>query len=139
MGNLKYVLVALVLIAVGYAAGEHYAPEKIKEVVVEKEVEKKNDNVSTHTVITEKPDGSKVTTTDTVDKSVTLVTDNKTDTTVVTNKKTDWHVALGEKYDYSVTGHYYTVSIERRVLGPIFLGVQGSTEKSVGVTIGLEF
>ena len=94
MGNLKYVVAALALIALGYAGGQHFAPEKIKEVTVEKEVEKKQDNVETHTVITEKPDGTKVTTTDTVDNSTTVITDNKTDTTVVTNKKADWHVAI---------------------------------------------
>src|SRR6185312_5008347 len=79
----------------------------------------------TNTVV--KPDGSKIIT--------EVVTDNTRKTeidkgsTVIKTAAPNWHVVGGFGYNYQLQP-IYTAAVERRILGPVFVGVQASSEKS---------
>lgn len=134
-----YVLLALLLLVVGIVIGRYTTPEK---VVTKTVTEVKTVTVVQHdtqTVITEKPDGTK--TTVITDKSVDTTQKDKTQETekTVENYKPQWKVGVqlapkNPQYEY-----FYGVEVERRILGPVFVGAFGNTDRTLGLIVGLEF
>lgn len=138
----KIGLIGLILLALGYGLGRYIQPAKIEtkieQVVKEVEVVKK-DIVVKERIIKQK-DGTEITERTTEDRS-TETTDKKSESsssTVVTNKKPDWRVnALGAlNKDRDIT---YGLQVERRILGNISAGVYGMTDKTIGLSVGMEF
>lgn len=134
-----YVLLALLLLVIGYSLGRYFTPQK---VVTKTVIETKTVTVvqrDTQTTVTEKPDGTK--TTVIVDKSIDTTHQDQTidKTKTVENNKPDWHVGLqlapkNPQYEY-----FYGVQVERRILGPVFVGAFGDTDRTLGLVVGLEF
>ena len=132
----KNTLILLVIVAaVSAGITRYYFPqieykntETVKEVV-------RND---IRTVIKEvvRPDGTKETITETTDKSTKKET-TKSETVIA--QKNQWMFDIGARKTFSNSEIYYDLQIQRRIVGPFFLGVKGSTDKSVGVSIGMEF
>jgi hypothetical protein len=138
----KIGLIGLILLALGYGLGRYIQPAKIEtkieQVVKEVEVVKK-DIVVKERIIKQK-DGTEITERTTEDRS-TETTDKKSESsssTVVTNKKPDWRInALGAlNKDRDIT---YGLQVERRILGNISAGVYGMTDKTIGLSVGMEF
>jgi len=144
---------AAILIALAaFAFGRYSAPERIKEVekikVVEVEKKQQNEKKDVVTVITKKPDGTSVTTV--TDKTVV---DTKTDTdTVATSEKTrevtyrrpQWKLTGMAGFDtdtsdFTSVKPIYGAAVERRLLGPIFVGAWGLSNRTFGVSVALEF
>lgn len=142
---LKIALGVLVAAGLGYAFGRYAQPAKIeikKELQVKEiEVTKKNVVVVTHEE--KRPDGTVITDTRTVDTSTEATNRNSTskESTVVTNLKPQWKVggAAGVKYNEVRMEAVYTIGVERRILGPIFVGAYGRTDKEVGLSVSVEF
>ena len=143
-----YLIGALALLALGFGAGKATTkPQIITQTKVEtiiKEVEVKKDNIVTqqHEVI--KPDGTKVIDTSTVDKSIdSTSTDTSTvssSTTKVGTTPPKWHVSLAaNRANPLLSETYYNLNVEKRLLGPFFIGVTASTHKEAGLMIGFEF
>lgn len=142
---LKIALGVLVAAGLGYAFGRYAQPAKVeikKEVQIkEVEVTKKNVVVVTHEE--KRPDGTVVTDTRTVDTSTEASTKNSSskESTVITNAKPQWKIGggAGIKYNEVNLQPVYTLSAERRILGPIFVGAYGRTDKEVGLSVSIEF
>lgn len=127
----RYVaLIAVVALGVGVGIGVTQAPTKIQEV--EKVVEKKN--VVTIVKETKKPDGTIEKKTTIKDKSSTV----KDTAKLIENKRADWKasglVGISTKGE-----QVYGISIDRRILGNVFVGVWGHTGATAGISVGMEF
>lgn len=160
--------IALALL-LGYAVGRKNAPERIVERVeyrdreVVKEVEKKETSVKTDTKVAEKKKTTRITKSDgtkieveEVDTSVGTtqsivqyvdrvrveyrdreVTKEKT----VETKRPDWRVGPTVEVDplNLKGGPVIGGRIERRIFGPVSLGVQANSRAHVGVGLTVEF
>lgn len=155
----------VILFLTGVAVGRFTLPSKIVEKekivfqdrIIEKKIEvsasqKKNNKVYTKV---EKilPDGTKTIESKIVNQDVT-VTNNKTnqstDTTIsqttekektITYSKQDMIIAFGMsgRLD-NLTGKIgYGGIVEKRLIGPIYIGVMGYTDRTYGFNIGLGF
>lgn len=155
---IKKYLPYIIILAIGGAFGFYYAPEKVKtkieykekivEIEKEKIVEVNKRRTSTHIIMTEYPDGKKVTETFIIDESIELIEVEKEkivykDKVIVkekeiNKKKADWLVKASMQvlpYDSTI----YTLDVNRRILGPIFLGASVNTKLDTNVGVGLEF
>lgn len=121
------------------------------EHIVEKEVikEVKIENRDVKTVITEKPDGTKVTVIE--DKTVT---DTQIDTTKdkesdikIVEKETriekkglpSWRMDLGMSVDPFTMNKTIEGSINHRLFGPFWLGITGNSKGELGFQMGFTF
>lgn len=141
----NYVIAAIILVVMGYAFGRYMQPAKVevKEVEVVKQVTTENKNIVVTQVETVNKDGTKTIKTVTEDKSTTKVQENRTTESdkITSSQKPQWKVSglAGVKIDDLKSRLVYGAAVERRILGPVFVGVWGNTERMAGVTVGLEF
>ncbi len=122
--------IALICFIAGFAVSHKYAPV-IKTEIQEKEVIKNN----VVTVVKEivKPDGTKEVDTTTTDTSTSVATsDSKQEAPAQHN----WFVAAGRRVALEPI---YTLEINRRMLGPLTLGIHGATDGLLSVQVGFEF
>lgn len=125
-----YALVAAVIYAGGYYQGtgdkEVVVKEKIKYVV--------DENIKE--VITERPDGTKVTERETVRRE-----QGESDKTSVTKPVSDkWRVAVMGSFEADKEADsVYTLSVQRRLLPNLYAGFYGRTDEEVGISIGFSF
>ncbi|MBK9292815.1 MAG: hypothetical protein IPM52_14500 [Bacteroidetes bacterium] len=128
-------IVALVAAAV---AGTRYLWPRVeyRQTVVERETIKKD--VRTIIKHVERKDGSKETVTTIVDNS--KESSNRTET-IVKAAQAQWLLSPLLKIDakQGLTEPVYGLMVQRRVLGPGWLGVAATTDKQIMATIGLEF
>jgi hypothetical protein len=131
--NLKAVIALLVVaLATGMYVGKTMFPA-VKTVEVEKEVQSNNVVTVTREVI--KPDGTKVLESTVTDKTKLLKEASK----VVVVGKPNWHISGGVERNGLTAPNVYSLQVERRVLGELFLGVKASSDSSVGVVVGYSF
>ena len=128
-------ITAAIALLVGFGLGSQLSPTvKTKEVEVEKQVVVKD--VITVTKIITRPDGSKEEVITTTDKSK----ENKQSTNTKTVAKSDWHASISANTpDIGLNNVRYTIQVERRILGDLFIGGNLSSDKSAGLSVGLEF
>lgn len=151
---LSYALVLGLGFAIAYTALPSRVVEKEHTVyqdrIVVKEVEKKNtDKKNNRTyirIVTTHPDGTSTTETRIVDmgETVTVSTsqkDSTEETKVVTDKEketirstNDTLISLGVNNNIA-----YGLHIQKRLLGPIFVGGFGYTDKNLGLNVGIAF
>ena len=135
-----YILGALVIFFVGMFVGGKSVPPKTvtKEVEVVKTVVQKD----TKTIIkkVKSPDGTVTTEIVKEDKSNINQNTSKNKETIVNNEK-QWKATLFTSYEAIVrpSEASYAASIERRIVGPVFVGVWGSTQGNGGVSVSVEF
>lgn len=132
----KYSLILLVIVAVVSAGVTRYFFPQIeyKNVEITKEVTKTDVKTIVKEVV--RPDGTKETITETTDKSVKHET-SKNETLLMAKKQ--WMVDVGARKMLENSDMFYDLQVQRRILGPFFAGVKASTDKSIGVSIGMEF
>lgn len=144
-----YVLLGLAILAV-FMAGRYTAPDKIVTrtvtVEVEKQVENKNTSKKEHktTTITKAKDGTKKIVisddTETRDQSnITKFDDKNTSTLSEETRRTNAiniSVLAGAQKG-SLATHFYGVSVNKQLLGPIIVGVFGFTNISGGISFGV--
>jgi hypothetical protein len=131
-----YGIVALVfLLSLGGAY--QYGKSKATVVTQVQEVEKVVEKRDVITVVKEvtRPDGTKETITTKEDKSV-INSKREKETTVAKN---NWFISAGAGYNFDKTAAVYQVDINRRVLGDLFIGAYGTTNKELGIKVGIEF
>lgn len=144
ISNWKYYLGGLLLVAsVAYASGRYLQPPKVvtKTETVVKEVQVIQHDTTTKTHEEVKPDGTK--TIDTVvedkDKEENKSSADSKASTVVDTTKPQWKVGALGAYDFSTLKPIYGVQVDRRILGPIFVGAFGLNNRTVGLSVSLEF
>jgi hypothetical protein len=143
-------IVSLVIIAVSYGVGRWSAPtkvvEKTKIKVVTKTVEARNVKKNVVTTTTKKKDGSVVTIVE--DKSIVNI-DTKTDTDskswitrVETRDMPKWHISglWGIDLKKPQHGFNYGISVDRRIIGPVWLGgIYIHEPKFIGLKLSVSF
>jgi hypothetical protein len=146
MKNLKWTILVGVI---GFVLGGLFQPKEVEvrevEKIVYKEQITKKSNIKRDVNKREtiKPDGTKVietvtsTSRDSQSDSNISSEQEKSKSTKVNN---NWHISV--LYSPSIMGiqdQTYALDIQRRILGNLFLGASASTQKQIGVSIGLEF
>lgn len=161
--SVKYkIIIALVAVLTAFAFGRYSAPEKVKIETRTIEVEKKttdtnktvdrNKRLKTVTVIEERPDGTKVTTTTTtVDTDTKSNTDTATKDDIAKNTETTKETTrggnrvtisalAGAKVSFSDPWTpVYGGMVNKELLGPITIGAFGLSDGVGGVALGLTF
>lgn len=158
--DLKYkLLIVLALCGFSYGLGRYLTPDKIitKEVTIEKEVikevVKENTNIKKNTqtkiVETTFPDGKYVKETYILDQDTVVIEKDKVVSVdkevtkqvekIIENSKPQYGVAAGAGYNLDQLKVVYNVQVERRILGPLFLGAYGTTNREVGALLKMEF
>lgn len=138
--NIKYLPYVIVAVVSGlgsfYITKSFFPRIETKEVQVEKEIVRTD--VKTITKVIERPDGTKETVQEVIDKSVSQETKVKESVVV---KKDKWKADLGVRAKVSdIQNPVYDLTISRRILEtPFFGGIKISTDKSIGLNIGIEF
>lgn len=143
MTILKQAALTIMVGAICFSAGKFSTPAKIETKEVEKIVYKERTDTTKKTDKKETihPDGTRVieTVTETKrtkDKSADIETKKETATT---NRK-DWLVTIGyAPATYAKSEQSYSLSIQRRMFSEVYLGAYVTTEKTIGLTIGVGF
>jgi hypothetical protein len=148
MENWQKILVAILVSAVvGFAFGKYALPGKvqIKTQEVEKIVTVVQHDTVTETHEVKRPDGTVITDTTIKDRDTanTSTVDTKKSSETITNQKPQWKVqGLVGLSTKDLGQPAYGVGVERRIIGPIFVGAWGlskSTEQTAGLSVSLEF
>ena len=133
--KLNLLIIALIVGALGYGAGRYATPEKLVEV--EKIVEKEAKETSKTTRKTKLPDGTVIEEEILVDKSTKE--SEREHSVAIESKKPDWFLAGG----YGLNKTAYSLEVNRRILAPVFIGVQAIYYKKEKITalvkVGYEF
>jgi len=141
----KGIIIVLVAVGLGYGAGRYLQPAEvkieIKEVVKEIEIQKKD--VITIIKEIERPDGTKEKETRIVDRSTIEKEKDeiRTKDTKITVSKSQWKAGalVGLNFKGSTS---YGIHVERRILGPIFVGgwgLKGPLDTQAGISVTWEF
>lgn len=139
----KYVFIGgVLLLMLGYGIGRYIQPPevktKIQEVVKEVEVVKKDVITVVKEVI--RPDGTVEKETRTEDKSSSTSSvqkDKKESKTVEIRSK--YNLDFGVGYNLEDYKQIYMLNVQKRVIGNVFIGGFYQTNKTVGLSIGMEF
>lgn len=145
--NVKVLVIAILALVGAYALGRYTSPVKVETKIVE--VEKKQTETErdkrkeTTTTVVEKPDGTKETVTRTVEDTSTR---KSTETNRNTDTETSKTYAGPKTYVGGLSGIdtangsvFYGAQVNRQVLGPVSVGGFFLTNKTLGVSIGLQF
>lgn len=131
----KFLLIGLfACAAAGYGVGRYLQPARIEIKKEQVEVIKKDIKVVERIVT--RPDGT--TEKETVTEDKTLSQKETLDQSLVVNKKPNWKASGLAGLDISES-QFYGVQVERRILGPFFVGAMVTTNKTIGLSIGMEF
>lgn len=154
--TVRKVLVVIVVFVLGAAAGRYSLPAKVVVKTEVKTVEKlvhdttKDDNKNTVTVVTEdkKANGEVVTTKTVIDKDK-IVTNDKSDLNVSTDSQSSQTTTYDTK-SLSISALAgvqfgnsdaltYGLHVQKKLIGPIEIGLFGFTDKLLGASVGLRF
>lgn len=134
MSNKNIAILMVITAIVSAGITRYYFPQlEYKNTETVKEVVKNDIKVIERTI--ERPDGTKETTRETIDKSVKKET--STSETLIASKN-QWMFDIGARANID-RDVYYDLQAQRRILGPFFLGARISTDKTAGVSLGMEF
>jgi hypothetical protein len=119
--------VVFLLIGLAFAYGRYSAPKSVET----KEVIKKETEYITREI--KQPDGTVIK--EVINRDLTQkATDNK-----VVYQKPQYKVNIIPQYNFDSNKVTYGASVEKRISGPIFVGIYANTEKAIGVSVGIEF
>lgn len=117
----------VLLLAFMFGLGRYTAPAKIEE----KQIVTKETEYITREIV--KPDGT------VVKETIKKDTATKENQTVVDNKKAGFKVSLIPQYSFDTKKTTYGATVEKRIMGNIFVGIYADTDKKIGATISMEF
>lgn len=155
MNTKQTIGIAASCLVLGFAFGHYFRPVEVKETDKIVTTDKKQDmtvtdtkqNEHKRTVIVEEPNGKKTTTIEDVIDSDNHKTNVAIDTSKETEDKSKITINSTSKLNISLLAGVssflnsptliYGVSFSREVLGPITLGLYGFTNKSGGVSLGI--
>ena len=133
----KYILFVIVIV-ISYATGRYMSPEKIKTEVKTVEVEKIVTKVEHKTVkIKENKDGSKETIIVTDSKADTINHSRTQDQTKEVTVKDKLNVSLLAGNSLPLSAPIFGASVQKNFIGPVTLGAWVLSNKTAGLSIGL--
>ena len=132
----KQVALLCIVVAVTSAGVTHFYFPQIQTKTVEttRDVVRTDIQTVVHTV--QAPNGQIDTTTTIIDHTQKVETSSKTEVKILPK---DWLVSGYAGSSIHLEPIVYGAQVQRRILGPLFLGVQGNTKGEVGLTLGMEF
>jgi len=140
------VIIITVSLATAFAVGRYTVPTKTVVQTKIVEVEKKDTKTHDNIVVTEtdKPDGTKVIVTKTVDDTDTTTNLNVSDITTKTVEKTTGRMNLsilgGAPLTFSgPTSLVYGAHVSKDIIGPVSIGVWYLSSSTGGLSVGLTF
>jgi hypothetical protein len=116
----------------GFGVARYTLP--VKTITVTKEVVKEKKDVVTVTKRVKLPDGTTTTERRTEDR--TIRDTKKGSSTAVENEKAQWKASA--LLDLTRVDNY-GVSVEKRLVGPVFVGAWGLQSGQVGLSLGMEW
>jgi hypothetical protein len=129
MNKIILSIVAIVGLLIGGYAGRTLFPK-----VETKEIEKIQKDIVTIVKEIVKADGTK--------EVVTTITDHSKEnkvTTTVPQKVDNWHLSVSDSKASLNSPDVYGIQIERKLMGPVSLGLRVQTDKVIGITMGVSF
>jgi hypothetical protein len=146
INTFRWVIIGLITVSASFFAGRYSNPTKeiVRIQTVEVEVERKERDVEvvrTETKV-EKPDGTRVTQTETREvertREESVSTKDKSNEHIREFGRAQWSVGL-----YSTLDQKVAVTVDRRVFGNVFAGVYGSVDpynrRDYALGVGLRF
>lgn len=121
----------VIVLVIGAALGTYFdAAHTIEEKIVTK------DRIKTvvREVITERPDGTKVTERHTTKDEKTKQVAKRKESI---SKQRNW--AVGIKYDLFQPVPVWTAEVQRRIIGDVYVGLYGRTDGIVGASVTVTF
>jgi hypothetical protein len=155
--SIKQPLMLSAAFLVGAAVGRCTLPAKIvtktETKIVQQEVKAENKAITTKrnvdTTVTTKPDGTRVVETKDLsvvtdilaEKDQTKVQSDHIDEKTVTYSKPSWMLGIGAGIHATSLkdGAIYSAQIQKRMLGPIWIGGSAQTDGFMGLSVHLEF
>lgn len=134
--TIKQAIIACLLSAIVSAAFTQYYFPKIQTKTVETTKEVVRTDVQTVIKTVTHPGGDTESTTTIIDHTQRIETAKKTDVTIT---KKDWLVAASYSTSIHTLEPIYGVQVNRRILGPAYIGALLNNKGEVGLSIGLEF
>ena len=136
----KNALGGVIIIVIAFYCGRISSPDKVKIEVKTVEVEKKTTKTERKVIkVKENADGSKDTVI-VVDSNVNEESRGKSTVEskeIINGKRTNVSLLVGGAYPLS--GPNYGVSVQRNILGPFTVGAWAITNRTAGLSIGLNF
>lgn len=132
----KSILALCLISTVAAAVVTRYYFPKIETKTVETTKEVVRNDIKTVTRTVTSPNGQTDTTTVTEDHSIKKDSSNKIE---VAYKQLDWLVSGSVQSNFKFEPPIYGVQVQRRILGPIYVGALADTKGQVGLTVGFEF
>lgn len=126
---MKYIAAPLIIFALGVGVGKYITPSGSKET--SKETDKNHETIDRDVTA---PDGTKI-----HEHIVKDETKKKESSTTIVENKPNWRVAALGGYSFKSNTMVYGASVEKRVLANIHVGVWGTTERELGLSVGYEF
>lgn len=135
--NIKYLVVGAVLSGVAGALIQHqYDNRDIEKAISEQKTVTQTKIVTVIKEVT-RPDGTVEKETTTTDNSIKKEVEKHIEESIKARNKV-WLVSLGASLDTSGK-QQYKAEVQREVLGPIFVGIYGTTGREAGLSLGLNF
>ncbi len=132
----KTTVLLLIVTAIASASLTRYLWPKVQTQTVEVTKEVVKTDIRTIVRIVEHPDGTKESTTETVDHSIANSSNSKS-ATVYAQK--DWLVGLTIGSEFAKLEPIYGLQVNKRILGPFFGSVSATTNKQINLGLGMEF
>lgn len=132
--TLKYIVLLMVGSAIAGALLTSKYQKSICPPVSDQKVITKDQIVTeVHEVI--KPDGSKITDTKRTEEF------HQEENILIPQvlPSSSWRINGGIGYAFSVQSYAYSIQLDRRLIGPVWVGIRGNNLKEVDVMLGVEF
>lgn len=126
---------AILLLGISFAYGRYSAPKSTEIKEITKEVVKTEKEYVIRDI--KKPDGTTVH--EVVEVNKTEQSKVESSDTKVTVKKPDYKVSIIPQYSFDTNKITYGGSVEKRISGPIFVGIYADSDKRIGLSVGVEF
>ena len=137
MNKIKILIIVAVSVG-GYLLGEHVGGKaaEAEKIIHLKEIAKLKERMKKVTVVIEKPDGSKET--KIIEERNTFKETNRDHKQV---EKVSFKPQWGVYGSGSVTRseRVYTLGVDRRILGGLFVGIYGRSDSEFGLNLRYEF
>lgn len=133
------ILILLAAIGIGYGIGYFTKPAKVVEVIKKEVVKEAAVTKVIYREKTTRPDGTITETESSREDSRTSERSSESSSKVVTNRIGLNIQALAYAPINNLTDREFGVIVSKRVIGNITAGVLATTDKKIGLTVGLEF
>lgn len=133
--NYKSLLIPVLAATLTAGLVRYYWPRVETKTVTQTQIVVRTD-IHTVTRTVEHPDGTKEVVVDTTDHSVANTTAKSSK---LTASVPNWHISASANRSLANPLLIYGLQADRRILGPVFVGLRLDTVGQAGISLGMEF